>query len=132
MGNIKRLAEFTSEELKRYQDIYNTLPPPASEYDRFGLRYSPDVLAKLGKKNIFFPLEVMAEFVEKPVKDKVDAGILSPPLQLHVLRACYHLLGATGIGNGAYAVLHRKDKKAVAHQMLVLEEIYKIETAQNG
>lgn len=130
--HIKTLDEFTPEEKKRFESIFMKLPKRSATFNKFGLRYDINTLNGLGKRIIFFPIEVMADFVDGVTFTRSSAGEAMPDLTFKGLRDMYHLLNATSIGNLAYVALHSNYIKQKAHNFLLLEEIYKIETAKRN
>lgn len=142
-SNIKFESEFTVEELKRFLKIYNKLPNPTKHFNQYGLRYHIDILNKLGKKNIFFPLEYMALFVDVVTKTKTDAddrafiaANFSGGQAVEFNRAevfdNYHKINATSIGNMAYMLMNYKAENVKTICRMRLEIIHKIELARRN
>lgn len=130
--HIKTRDEFTPDEMKRFEAIFLKLPAPSAQFNQFGLRYDMNVLNGLGKRNIFFPIEVMALFCEQRVKERCDAREQMPDLTFKGLKAMYHMINATAIGNTAYVALNSFYPKQKAHSLLLLEEIYKREVQKRN
>lgn len=130
--HIKTRDEFTPDEMRRFDNIFNKLPKPFARFDKNGLRYPVRDLDRLGLRIIFFPIEVMAEFVDVVTKTRLDSGEAMPDITFAGLRANYHRMNATSIGNLAYVALHSRFPNQKAHILLILEAIYKIEVQKRN
>ena len=124
---VRRRKDFSEDEIKQLQKIYKKIPAPSPVFDKFDLRFTTDVIAKLGKDIIFLPLEDMALFVTKRVKDNVVAGVKMPLLPNEVLEKCYNMISAVSIGNAAYTLLGSKHKNERTSAMNNLNRIYQLE-----
>ena len=118
---IKKLSEMTPQQQLQYMQYYETLCTkglhgfkvlkPGRFFDDNGLRFPVDYLNRLGINNVFFPLEIMAEYVDAVVKgyiDDNDPGFIYNGMQMISNKAAvisFESLNATAIGNMAYIAL---------------------------
>ena len=119
---VRRKKDFSEDEIKQLQKLYKKIPAPSPVFDKFDLRFTTDVI-----DIIFLPLEDMALFVTKRVKDNVVAGVKMPLLPNEVLEKCYNMISAVSIGNAAYTLLGSKHKNERTSAMNNLNRIYQLE-----
>lgn len=93
--------------------LIGILEEPTTEYNEFGLKFSPNHLKQISISLIFFPVEYMAKYVDVITKENVDSGNcnyyveqfvdMNQPIQ-------FESINATSIGNLAYVYLNMKEE----------------------
>lgn len=85
---------------------------PNEEFDDKGLKFDISYLNRIGGAVCMFPLEFMAEYVDKVCKTSMDneEGLMEQDiLSDDVTDKSLQGTDATGLGNIAYIILHTKD-----------------------
>jgi hypothetical protein len=136
---IARFSEMTEEQKKRYDEFYKSVlltgiggtkvVEPTKDFDEYGLRFTTEYLSYIGKNVIFFPLELMAEYVDIITKTAIDKNdkefifnqLIDPDFNIEEQ---YENLNATAIGNLGYICLNCKDEKAKELTENILNEIF--------
>ena len=124
MKNVKRLSEFDETTKIKYFENYNkaieigNLIKPNDEYDDYGLKFPIEYLSAIGKSIIFFPIEIMAQFVDETSMfhvDNNDEDFTSFQITKRdrTIEDIYPYLNATSLGNMAYIALNCKNQQVV-------------------
>ena len=139
---ITKLSD-TPEEYKEAVNAYlenlyqrGSLVRPADKYDYTGLRFNIHYLNALETRIIFYPVEIMAEYVDIVTKSHMDTPIHSrtrKSFEMQVIddidffstQEIVETINATGIGNYAYVYLHTQNNKLKTKLERVLNEIYR-------
>jgi hypothetical protein len=134
-----RLSEIKGENKSKYLAIYNMMKAgaiegikvlkPTKDYDDFGLRFPSEYLSELRHNLIFFPLEIIAEYVDIVTKENIDQDnkefIYHMVHELNTdVEYLYEGINATGIGNLGYIALNCKDEKAREICEKCLDELF--------
>lgn len=127
---ILELKNLPQEQQEEIQAFYNsslengTLLPPFEQFNEFGLKYPTEHLAEIGKFAIFFPVEMMINYVDKITKNYVDSNntsflnFFSESIKNSMRN--FKDINTTSIGNLAYCYLHADStliKKAAKEQL---------------
>lgn len=116
---ILELSTMTKMQGDTFREMYfsaienGTLLPPFEQFDECGLKYSVEHLASIGKFVIFFPVELMVNYVDEWTKDFVDSNITAWTAMyiMDIEKGIINLenINTTSIGNLAYCYVNSKN-----------------------
>ncbi len=120
-------AEFNDDEKLKFAEFFASVPMPTERYNDMGLRYPLKTLNELGCSIIFFPIEVMADFVDGVSYHLVQTG--APAFEQQVMATdvptmLRNRINCTTIGNLAYGALYHKKVNVRLKCVELLNGIY--------
>lgn len=124
---IVKLSALSESEKEKYFKYYNEVLltgasgfkvlEPTKDFDENGLKFPINYLHQLGINNVFFPLEIMAEYADIVTTTSINKDdkyfIFDQIINYEFnIESVYPLLNATSIGNMAYVALNCKSQAA--------------------
>lgn len=118
---------FWETQIKKHLET-GILEEPTTEYNEFGLKFSPNHLKQISISLIFLPVEYMAKYVDQVTKQNVDSGNCntykveqfvdtSKPID-------FDCMNATSIGNLAYVYLNMNEETEKQKFKDLLDKIF--------
>lgn len=140
---INKLSDAPDEECRKCIESYienlyerKVLTRPADVYNYLGLRFDINYLNALETRIIFYPVEIMAEYVDRITKNYMDVPMHSrtrksfesqvmEDISFFSTQEIVETINATGIGNYAYVYIHTQNYELKAKLEQILNEIYR-------
>lgn len=126
---VKKVNEMSMHELTKAMNFMRGLPAPSPGYNEFGTRFTPEHLEELKCTLIFFPLEHMAQYAHRGVREAFENNEIDEiRQQLEMVDfenlPPFELFTPILIGNLALIVLKCEDKKLAGTALALLNKIY--------
>jgi hypothetical protein len=126
---VKKIVEMTPDELSRAMNYMAGQPGPMPEYNELGVRFTAEHLEKLKCTLIFFPLENMAQYAHRDVREafrKKDISEIRQQLELIDWGNLppFELFTPILIGNLAFITLWCEEENLREISKTLLNKIY--------
>lgn len=132
---LRNLPIEKQEEIKAHYNSSlenGTLLPPFKQFNEFGLKYTTEHLGEIGKFAIFFPVEMMVNYVDAITKKNIDEnnGYFISKTIAELIVCNFDGINTTSIGNLAYCYMYSINRnlkqEAKFHLDLIHYEMSKV------
>jgi hypothetical protein len=127
---VRAFAEFNEDEKLEFLKFYASIPAPNERFNKYGLRFSMDVLKGLGTSIIYFPLETMTEFADAVCINAVKnnpVGIGQQVSAINLNELATMPVNCTSMGNMAYITCHHPSTVIRLKAMHILNAYYQLQ-----